>query len=506
MNSVRAVTSSRATQDVLRGILLLGGLAAFGFAQAMLPLAAAAGMTLGALIFLLVLAQPLAGLLLLVLAIPFGSPFNVQVGGFNLGPTELIFALTLAAWLGRKVTQREVPRVESSRVGIPNIVFASAALLFAFALTLTVTHSLPESLKELIKWFEVLALTLFMARSLKREHVAGLLVLLFVAAALESGIGLYQTYTRSGPDPFFVPLGNQIIMRSYGTFEQPNPFAAYLNYALTMITSLLIAFVFEKGKFADRHERTTNQSFPTISSNFLLTIALLCLPLIATAFFFSLSRGAWLGYAVAFVVMVAFRSRRAFILFGLLALVSLGVLVLGSLNILPPAISERLTDLPTFLGLNLFDPRAVVLTNENFALVDRMAHWYAAWNMFVDHPWLGVGIGNYGVAYAQYGFREWPLSLGHAHNFYLNLLAETGIIGAAFYALFVCASIGFAWLTVQRTHGLSQAVAMGMFGAIIAITVHNIFDNLWVHGMNMQFAMLLGTLAVLQDRSSTTLR
>ncbi|MCA1554610.1 MAG: O-antigen ligase family protein, partial [Chloroflexi bacterium] len=300
---------------------------------------------------------------------------------------------------------------------------------------------------------------------------------------------LYQTYTRNGPEPFFVPLGGQIIMRSYGTFEQPNPFAAYLNFALTMIASLLIGLVFERRASADAHWRG------------LVLVALITLPMIAAAFFFSLSRGAWLGFALAFVVMSALRSRRALLLFALLSLVGVGLLALGSLNVLPPAIAERIADIPTFFGLNLFDPRAVVLTNENFALVDRMAHWFTAWNMFADHPWLGVGIGNYGVVYPSYGLREWPFSLGHAHNFYLNMLAETGALGLLCYVLFVASTIGYAWWTVRRTHGTGRAIAMGVLGALVAVAAHNFFDNLYVHGMNMQFAILLGILPILKDRS-----
>ncbi len=475
----------------MRGILLLTAVLAIGLALAMLPLSIAAGVALGAAVCLVILARPLAGLYLLVLAIPFGSPLNVQVGSLNFGPTEVLFALTLGSWLGHRAIQRDLPPAAAYRVGIPPIAYVVALLLFAFALTLTGAHSLPESLKELVKWFEVLALIVLVASSFKRENVLWLLALLFMSAAAESAIGLYQTYSRSGPDPFFVPLGTQIIMRSYGTFEQPNPFAAYLNYSLALITSLAIGFLFERGSHAGGR-----QPFGA-AGRWMLIAATVALPLIAAAFFFSLSRGAWLGYAIAFAAMVALRSRRMLVIFVVLALVGLGVLILGSLNVLPPAIAERLADVPGFLELNLFDPRAVVLTNENFALVDRMAHWYAAWNMFVDYPWLGVGIGNYGVVYAQYGLSEWPLSLGHAHNFYLNMLAETGVIGASLYVLFVVLTIVAAWLTARRTDGLPRAIAVGILGALIATAAHNFFDNLYVHGMNMQMAMLLGALAVL---------
>ena len=486
MNFTPVVRSTGATQDLLRGILLLGALVALAFVLALLPLGIAGGATLGAIVLLLVLARPWLGLPLLLLAIPFGSPFNFQLGGFNLGPTEALFAVSLAVWLAHKAVARESAGNQTHRVGIPTIAYLLSFVLFAFALTLTVTHSLPDSLKELVKWFEVLTLVLLVGRSLTREHVILMLALIFVSGAVESVIGLYQTYTRNGPEPFFVPLGNQIIMRSYSTFEQPNPFAAYLNYALALITALLISFVFERWSRSFR------------SASWLLVLALGTLPLIGAALFFSLSRGAWLGYALAFVVMAALQSRRAFAISSMLVIVALGVLILGSLNVLPPAIAERLADLPALLGLNLIDPRAIVLTNENFALIDRMAHWYAAWNMFVDHPWLGVGIGNFAVMYPAYALREWPLSLGHAHNFYLNILAEAGLIGATFYVLFVLSSIVYAWWTTRHTQGIDRAIALGILGALIATAAHNFFDNLYVHGMNMQMAMLIGTLAVLK--------
>jgi O-antigen ligase len=192
---------------------------------------------------------------------------------------------------------------------------------------------------------------------------------------------------------------------------------------------------------------------------------------------------------------VALRSRSAFVALAVGAALAAMSVALGSLNLLPPAFAERIADVPRFFGLNLIDPRAVILTDENFAIVDRMAHWFAAWNMFVDHPWLGVGIGNYAAAYAQYGLREWPESLGHAHNFYLNVLAETGVSGLAFYLLAVVSMLGYAVRVARRAGGAGRAIAFGIAGVFAAFAAHNFFDNLYVHGMNLQFGMLLGILA-----------
>src|SRR5438876_2081998 len=142
MNFTPVVRSTGATQDLLRGILLLGALVALAFALALLPLGIAGGATLGAIVLLLVLARPWLGLPLLLLAIPFGSPFNFQLGGFNLGPTEALFAVSLAVWLAHKAVARESAGNQTHRVGIPTIAYLLSFVLFAFALTLTVTHSL----------------------------------------------------------------------------------------------------------------------------------------------------------------------------------------------------------------------------------------------------------------------------------------------------------------------------------------------------------------------------
>src|SRR5712692_2206025 len=165
MNEGRVASYSRTTQGLLRGVLLVGALGALGLLLAAWPLPVAAGLVIGVIALVSVLAQPLVGLALLIVAVPLGSPFNVQVGGFNFGPTEILFVLTVAAWLGRKVIAREVlpsppsplptwERGAGERATIPPMMWPLAAYVFALALTLTVTHSLPESLKELIKWFE----------------------------------------------------------------------------------------------------------------------------------------------------------------------------------------------------------------------------------------------------------------------------------------------------------------------------------------------------------------
>ena len=145
----------------------------------------------------------------------------------------------------------------------------------------------------------------------------------------------------------------------------------------------------------------------------------------------SWSRGAWMGFGAALLAMTAAMPRR-----GLWGVVFVAALVIGGLalyqaNVLPAVLADRMT---SFLAYTDFrDVRGASVTNANYAVIERMAHWQAALSMWRHNFWLGVGFGCYEPAYADYQLISWPLALGHAHNYYLNLLAETGVVGLTAY-------------------------------------------------------------------------
>src|SRR5262249_1318494 len=106
----------------------------------------------------------------------------------------------------------------------------------------------------------------------------------------------------------------------------------------------------------------------------------------------------------------------------------LGFLIALALSgLLPSSVLDRFSQAIEYFGV--FDVRNVEVTSDNWAVVERMAHWQAGGYMFLDHPWIGVGAGNYADAYGTYFVGSWREALGHAHNFFLNMLAELGVIG-----------------------------------------------------------------------------
>jgi len=475
---------------------------AVGLIIASLPLTMAGGAVLSSIVFLATLIHPEYGLYLLILAVPFGSVREITVSGFTVGAAEALVGLVLAAWLAKTVAAREVKLIYPP-LFLPLLIFLGAILL-----SLTGALSLRYSFKEVLKWLEVLGIYLFVANVIEREQAQVVILVMLLAGIGQALVGFYQFFGHVGPQAFVV-LSR--FMRAYGTFEQPNPYGGYLGLVLPLAYGLLLGarglgirtfgirkFVIRKFVNSWGHHESTNLRV----ANFLL--AILGLATMGAALIMSWSRGAWLGFAAAFVLMNLAYSRRAAVIFALFCLVLASVLVLGSIQTLPQTIVQRLTDfLPYLHGL---DVGAVKVSPANYALLERMAHWQAAWRMFSDRPWLGVGIGNYEPVYPAYALEGWPLALGHAHNYYLNIAAEAGLVGLAAYLVLWGAAFWQAFRAIQFAQGYWRGVAVGILGVLTHLSVHNFFDNLYVHNMYLHVAILLGLLVVVVKSQTSNVK
>jgi O-antigen ligase len=200
------------------------------------------------------------------------------------------------------------------------------------------------------------------------------------------------------------------------------------------------------------------------------------------------------------VVAIVARSGRAAVLGALLVVLLAYLLLVGGLALVPPSIVQRFSDFLPYVGIA--DVRGVEVTDGNFAVLERMAHWQSAVSMWTSRPWLGVGIGNYEPAYARYALPMWPYALGHAHNYYLNVGAETGILGFVAYLVLLVGVLVGAWQATRRALGWLWGVALGVLGVLVHLAAHNFFDNLYVHSMYLHVAILLGIIPLLSRRSA----
>jgi O-antigen ligase len=169
--------------------------------------------------------------------------------------------------------------------------------------------------------------------------------------------------------------------------------------------------------------------------------------------------------------------------------------LLGGVSLIPHQVVQRATGFISLVGgLDTSrDLQSIEVTDANYANLERLAFWRAAAEIWSDHLWLGAGIGNYQAAYPHYSLPKWRTSLGHAHNYYLNIAAETGLLGLlAYLTLWIAVACRLAARTLRTRSVYARALALGALGIVVHASVHNIVDNLWVHHMYVHTAIILG--------------
>ncbi len=480
---------------------------AVGVLLVWLPLKLAALLVGGLILGGLALLEPTLLLYALVPMIPFSSLVALPVSEAKAGVMELLLLAAVAIWLLKLLTGQAV-RGQPLTIRQGPLLVPFLVLLGGVMLSWLNALSIRACLIETMKWAEALALYLLVINLLPPRRIKWMALVILLTGVAQAALGLYQFVFKVGPDGFLL-FGGQFL-RAYGTFAQPNPYGGYLGLALPLALSLVIWIAFETTPksviWAAAGPAYLNRLAQLGYS--LGRLVLFGLPLAAmlAALFASQSRGAWLGFAVAGAVTVVVRSKK-FALLALAAVVT-GVLaaLAGSISFSPGsttqeadspilAVTERFVNAAAIFDIK--DVATTPVTDANFATVERLAHWQAARDMWRDHPWLGVGFGNYGVIYPAYAVGRWLDPLGHAHNYLLNLGAETGLVGIIVYLAFWISCFAVSWRAVRLSSGFFRAVAAGGMGILAHIQVHNLVDNLYVQGMYLHVAIILGLISVI---------
>lgn len=463
-------------------------------AIAFLPPASATVLVVGAFVALLAFINPLFGLGAALLLGPFGALESIAFGPALLDSGQLALMLTFAAWIGGGLARRRL-YVRTSPLNLPWLLFVLIA-----ALTLLDSYSVVLGLVELLKWLEmglIIWLILDLATDPSRRPAGYvpvsrlLLAMLLTAGLVQALIGIWQFGLRdTGPEHFIIL---ERFYRAYGTFEQPNPFGGYMNLtalpALGLLMGLIIAW------FESRRRGVAIASPAAFRA--WLVFAAICAGTASLAVVLSWSRGAWLGFMAGAVVLVVFSTRR--VLFGLglamvaAALVGGGILFGAAAGVGPAqALTERLGGFREEFTPG--DVRGVDINDANYSVVERLAHWQAANDMARDDLWSGVGFGNYAAAYPDYALINFPDALGHAHNYYLNLLAEVGVPGLLAYGLFWLVIVVQTMVVANRAAWPERGVVVGLLAAWTALAVHHLVDKLYVNNIYVHLGVMIGLL------------
>jgi O-antigen ligase len=472
------------------------------------------------LVLTLPLLDPVFGLYWVVLSVPVQELAQLPGG---LSYTQAAMLLALGSWVLRALAHPERPIAKTQLFPL------WMALLWALLLSTSFTpYSRAEALKETLRWAEAFLVWLIAVNTLRRPwQIAGLLACLLLAPAADAAIGLIQFATGDGPPSFRISAGSPYV-RAYGTIGAPNSFAGYLNMAWPLALALAAGTTIQLyrrhqdrgSRIEDRGSRIEDRSpaifYPpsSIFDSALLgsrfcgsavhaaaLFFVLCSVLLVAGLLASFSRGAWLG-ALAGLLAMVLALGRPFNRWAAMVVVVAGLLLaLGGVGLLPAPVAARVASIAR--SVSIFDAGSVEVPDENFALVERMAQLQAGWRMFSAHPLVGVGPGNYTPAYSHVAVFPWYASRGHAHNYYLHMAAEAGLVGLLAYLALLGGVVRQVLIARRRAISVFQRGALiGCCGIIAATAGHEVFENLHALSMGVQLAAVWGLVTVLgiEDR------
>jgi O-antigen ligase len=348
-------------------------------------------LTLGGCGLMLLILNPVVGVHAFVILL-FAE--NVVVSENGVTGMKVVGGVILAGWL-LNVTIRRKPLFK-----LDGFVITMVFFLAWCGVTLIPAWDFGVALSRFLTFVQLGMATLMFASVLDTSAKArGLLRTIVVCTCIATIVGMILYYTGAAT-------------KVEGIGENRNRFACYINIAI--VCSYIL-------------QQTAKTPLARIA-------AVSALPLLFMGLALTFSRAGILVMIVAVLALwFRFAKERK------LRMVAASVIIVSAVAVaLPETFWERVsTIVPAVRG-----------RQETFGR--RINLWQVGFRMIVDHPIMGVGIGNYERALPRYARGEMRSVQLRAHNAYVNVAAELGLVGLALFLLLHLQAIRSARAGIQR--------------------------------------------------------
>jgi O-antigen ligase len=144
---------------------------------------------------------------------------------------------------------------------------------------------------------------------------------------------------------------------------------------------------------------------------------------------------------------------------------------------------------PLLRGLGFSDQQTDITSG-------RSHFWSIALQIFSDHPIIGAGFDAFAAAFSKYDTWHGLYRVEQAHNDYLQMLADAGILGFACVAAFIFLLFRRGLKVISNaTDDFRRSVAVGAMAGCFGILIHSFFDFPMRTQSNAFFFLLLVVLA-----------
>ena len=301
-------------------------------------------------------------------------------------------------------------------------------------------------------------------------------IVVFLAAAI-AFLAIVQNV--SSPDKIYwmrrVPENAQ----PFGPWVNPNQFAGYIELLCPLAFALFLFYKPRVSGYESLREKFVSFfTVPGIHFHFFLGFGMV---LMVLSVFVSLCRGGILSVIVAGVVFILLvkwkfpgRGKTTFLF------ISVCILLATS-----------------WFGWDIILSEFNQGFDQEGNLSDgRLTLWSDTFEIIKNFPAFGAGFGSFLYIYPLYKTIGDSLIYDHAHNDYLELLTDGGVIGITLVAWFVLAVLFHGWKLVRvRRDRYAVLVGIGCISGIIALLAHSITDfNMHNSAVAYYFFFLCGLL------------
>jgi O-antigen ligase/tetratricopeptide (TPR) repeat protein len=317
----------------------------------------------------------------------------------------------------------------------------------------------------------------------ERRFFRRLLMVILITGLTIACIGLLERALWNGAILwFYVPYDwgqprPDLDPRAVGPFVNPNHFAAYLNLILplALVGALFRTFLCRR----------------SASQEPLRFFCLVAASVLICAIALSLSRGGWLGALIAASMVIGLalaalwrgrpgrRESRLEVPGAFYVISVLCIVVITTVYTAP--------SLPTAVDARL----EATMSEPDFS--SRLGYWRDSMTMIRDFPALGVGLGSFQDLFARYQSPPWaPYSVREAHNDYVELAAEAGVVGLGLALWFFLVASVRIYRGLRTVHPEALPVVAALIAGLAAIAVQEVFEfALQIPGNAVLFTILL---------------
>jgi len=339
---------------------------------------------------------------------------------FSISLTQMIFSFALLFWLIKLFYRSN--SWQRTPVDLPIILFLSIGFIS------TILGSNPgRSFRELASETFLFMIFFLLANNLDYLKIKKLNRLLFVLVTITVFYGLIK---------FFVI--------SEGRLGATKWYMTYGGYLMVAMLFFLPSLLMSKESRSKKYLHW-------------IAFALMCVALVLT-----FTRGAWIGFVIGCIFILWHYNRKWVKGF-----------ILGLIGIY-------------FFFFFLFPETKITRRIHQIVEIDswgkRPQMWSVALRIVRDYPLLGVGLDNYRFTVPKYLPEGNPekTTFCHAHNHYLHIASERGLIGLGAFLFIWYTVFVFAYKSYRTANDVNiRSIVLGVMGALVGFLTEGLSENIY---------------------------